>query len=202
MALELKSESLKAQVSKILGKTDFDEIDLQEVDDITFNNRSCFDYDINDLRYFKNLKGLTLIKFQIDDNVIDILNDLKGFKSIQFSRCDFVTDKKLNAKIENIFLNNIGTTVDLNIIDGEQPKLMQIACTSVEKVVLSDLSKYPALLRVELQNCNIENFDELKRVKNLRMLNVDGSGIDDDKLEFFRDRNVFLSNELEMDIDE
>ena len=53
MALELKSESLKAQVSKILGKTDFDEIDLQEVDDITFNNRSCFDYDINDLRYFK-----------------------------------------------------------------------------------------------------------------------------------------------------
>ena len=74
--------------------------------------------------------------------------------------------------------------------------------SSVEKVVLSDLSKYPALLRVELQNCNIENFDELKRVKNLRMLNVDGSGIDDDKLEFFRDRNVFLSNELEMDIDE
>ena len=131
-----------------------------------------------------------------------ILNDLKTFKSIQFSRCDIITNKKLNAKIENIFFNNIGTTVSLEVIEGEQQKHMQIACTSVENVVLNDLSKYPSLLRVELQNCNIENFDELKKAKNLRMLNVDGSGIDDEKLEFFRDKNVFLSNELEMDIEE
>lgn len=202
MPIEFKSESLKAQVSSILGKKEFDENDLIEVDDITFNNRNCFDYDINELRNFKNLKSLTLIKYEIDDNIMDILNELKSFKSIQFSKCDIKTDKKLNAKIENIFFNNIGTTINLDVIEGEQEKLMQIACTSVENVILSDLGKYKALLRVELQNCNIQNFDELKNVKNLRMLNVDGSGIDDDKLEYFRDRNVFLSNELEMDIEE
>ena len=48
----------------------------------------------------------------------------------------------------------VAKSKDLNIIDGEQPKLMQIACTSVEKVVLRDLSKYPALLRPSYGSVN------------------------------------------------
>ena len=131
-----------------------DSKELEKVEELVINN---LDYSLeqapfypNELTYFTNLKKCTFMNFEITDEIINILNNLK-LQVLTLDNCTCITDVKLNA--EKIIIEV--SRVNLETINSKD--LTLIECGKI------DINKNTKKLTI--LNCNIKNATQLKQLK-------------------------------------
>jgi len=187
----VKSVDLLNKIKVILGKDDILEEDLNNIEELTINkyklNGKETDIDLEELKFFKNLKTLTLIKFKIDLNIIEKINDNKHLWAIQFSKCDFQRVLPINQKINYVVLDCC-ENVNLEFINNNET--VKIIGTEVDLIQLKQMENIETLY---LQDCKIKNVIEILQCSKLKKLNLDGSKIDNKDILKKLNKNIAVS---------
>ena len=129
---------------------------------------------MQELIFFKGLEQLTICGFEISDFVIDIINQCKTLKKIQFTKCKWNAQNRLKDDLEYLVIDSC--------TDLKEQILGNSKCIRIVGNKKLDLAKCKHISKIQklyLQNCNIFHFAEIINFKNLYYLNLDGSKISD-----------------------
>lgn len=130
----------------------------------------------HDFEQFKEVESCTLNRFEINDDIITKLEQMKNLKTIIFSHCVFSNEKKLKTNIESLMII-YGKNVKFEKIDCLKT-IKRLMITKFENLDVDELSKFENLEELSLFECEIKNFSKIKKFKNLQSLKLDGSQID------------------------
>lgn len=202
ISMDINSRDIKRYVYLKLGKREEDEITEEDLNKITFLNLNYTnfkgeinEYDFNDLKYFKNLKELTLNGFEISDEMIENINSISSLEILVINHCSFSTNKELINNIKTLVL----TYTKINDLKNFQMcgTLESVKLISCEDVDIKRLSPLNKLKEISIHNSNILNVTELKNFDVLEILNIDGSKVDSDDLESILNNDIKFSHEDE-----
>ena len=219
--INIENENLANYIMFKLDKVDngFTEEELNKITDVVidYNNEadSSFVF-LEELRKLKNLKTITLRNgfiFNDNYNIFLKLNNLSEFvfENCEFENADLIASLKLkslsliNCKIENYsFLNIImnleeliiiNGTVDLKIINMlNNLTYLQISYSNIIDGSELNISKLEELY---IDNTNINNFDFLNNLINLKRISIDEKQYNDNKDVFNNliKKNILVLNE-------
>lgn len=143
--------------------------ELNMVEILTINrfnyNKNLIEVDFNDLKFFLNLKELTINECIIDNEIINILSNCINLRTLLLLNCEIiqnVNETFKNLSVKNLVINN--TNIDINILNN----------LNLNSLVLSNIEiNYKLNLNVEeldIQRClfnDIENFniDSINKIK-------------------------------------
>lgn len=163
----------------------FDEKDLLRVEELSLNSMSISDeympVNIDDLRYFENLRVLTLNNVFIEERGFDVLKSLNKLEEIKFVGCVFDNNKNFaDLSIEKLSLNkcvfdNMDFIYNMNYL-----KELSLVGGIVD---ISKMSRFYLLKYLKIANCEIENIDNIN-LPLLEDLILDFSNVDDLKFVF------------------
>lgn len=171
----------------------------KEIEDIDITNKNflgnILNIDLREIVKLKNLKSLSLKYFEINDEVIDSLNNLKNLSKIEFYMCEFKTNKTISNNIKNITiyccnkfkqdilknsiniesleLTNSGL-VDLNEL--QQCKMLKVLM--IRDCLLISLPQISNLVTLEylyLNNINLELDFDISQMYELKFISFNGS---------------------------
>lgn len=191
----IQSTDLLDKVKDILGKDKVLESDFSNVEDLTLNkykfNGKENDIDLSELRYFKNLKTLTLINFQIDKEIIKSINDNDFLWAIQFSSCKFKDIIPVKQEVDYLILDYC-ENINLELINNN--KTVKIIGSEVDLKQLKQMDKIESLY---LQDCKIKNTEEILKYKKLKLLNLDGSILENNDIlkKLYKNIKIYYKDE-------
>ncbi len=138
-------------------------------------------FDPNELKLFKNLENCDFSGINITDEIIDSLGSLENLINLEFDHCNIRTNKKLKNKIEkiNILYSNLGL---IDILESKKYLRFLLFQEIPETVDLKKLEAYTNLEKIQISNSNIINASILKKLKELKLLVLDGSSLDDESV--------------------
>ena len=219
--INIENENLANYIMFKLDKVDngFTEEELNKITDVVidYNNEadSSFVF-LEELRKLKNLKTITLRNgfiFNDNYNIFLKLNNLSEFvfENCEFENADLIASLKLkslsliNCKIENYsFLNIIMNLEELTIINGtvdlkiinmlNNLTYLQISYSNIIDGSELNISKLEELY---IDNTNINNFDFLNNLINLKRISIDEKQYNDNKDVFNNliKKNILVLNE-------
>lgn len=195
----------------------FKEEDLLNIEQLRIDSRNFADeYDsveFEDLKYFGNLKVLSLSNLTITNRAMEIMRDLTKLEEVNFENCTFENLNELvNLRIEKLTLNNceiddnsfiysMNYLKELNLISSylNVSKLnkfyllrsLNLASSIVTKVDNFDL---PLLEELVIDFSNITNLSFLLNISTLKRLSVSREQIDNNK-EIIK---TLISNDVEV----
>lgn len=176
----IKSTKLLSILKDILNKDNIQEKDLQEIENLTLNkkllNGKENDIELNELKFFPNLKTLTIINFYIDEKVINIINVKKMLWAVQFSKCKFENIIPINKKIEYLIIDECKNLEHDLINNNETIKI-------IGENVDFNLLKIDETKQLYLQKSNVKNLERVLEYRNLKYLNLDGSEFEKNVIE-------------------
>lgn len=181
MEVHIKSEALREIIGRKLQKKEVQKIEQEElgkIKELTLNQKKLSgkknDIYLQELIFFKGLEQLTICGFEISDFVIDIINQCKTLKKIQFTKCKWNAQNRLKDDLEYLVIDSC--------TDLKEQILGNSKCIRIVGNKKLDLAKCKHISKIQklyLQNCNIFHFAEIINFKNLYYLNLDGSKISD-----------------------
>ena len=179
----IKSTKLLSIVKDILNKDNIQENNFLEIEDLTLNkkllNGKENDINLKELKYFPKLKTLTIINFDINQEILNIINEKKLLWAIQFSKCNFKKIEPISKNVKYLIIDEC-ENLDLKLInDNETIKIIG------ENLDLKLLNAYKTK-QLYLQDCNIKNSEKILEYTNLENINLDGSKFNKDILEKIR----------------
>ena len=199
--MNIKSECLRKELTKNfndLNENTFKMITKLKLSKLDFCNKET-DMIIEDLLLFENLESVTLYKFTITNDDIEILRRLKKLQSITFDFCEIIVDTiSFSPMLENIVFN-VCTNMTLKKIDGIEVREVSVIGSSKQNEVLevSELLKKNKLVNLSLNNYRLNNLDEILKVSpNLTILNIDGSYAKESEINMIKE-NLILSHNKE-----
>lgn len=150
---------------------------MDERNSIVLNNFDAKGRTIqHDFQKFKEVESCTLNRFQINDEIINKLNQMNHLKTMIFSHCVFNNEKKLENDVENlmmIYCKNVKFDTFFN-----SHKIKRIMFTKLENIDIKELKIFQNLEELSIFDCEIKNFSEIKSLKKLKKIKLDGSQID------------------------
>lgn len=199
--MNIKSECLRKELTKNfndLNENTFQMITKLKLSKLDFCNKET-DMIIEDLLLFENLESVTLYKFTITNDDIEILRRLKKLQSITFDFCEIIVDTiSFSPMLESIVFN-VCTNMTLKKIDGIEVREVSVIGSSKQNEVLevSELLKKNKLVNLSLNNYRLNNLDEILEVSpNLTILNIDGSYAKESEINMIKE-NLILSHNKE-----
>lgn len=143
---------------------------------------------------FKEIETCTLNQFEINDEIIKKLNEMKTLKMLIFNHCVFQNEKKLEGNIENLIITYSPKIKFENIKSPE--KIKNLMLTKIENIDINELKIFKNLEEISIFECGIKNFTAIDNFKYLKELKLDGSQIDNkEKLQELQNRINFQYNE-------
>ena len=174
--MRIVSESIADYIDLNYNIQLFDDIkELEKVEELVINR---FNYSMeealfypNELKYFKNLKRITFVNFNISDDIVNILNMLPNLSELYFDSC---YDSSINSlKIEKIYIES--TKYDLRKLKNPKELIIQNGGT----IDINNI-KSNNLVKLTLLNTNIKNCVQLKNIKcSLKIIGCTGDDIDE-----------------------
>ena len=158
----------------------FSEENLLQIEELNLNARNFVgEYnfiDLNELKYFKNLKTLKLSNMDISEEDIEILKTFKLLKDISFMTCNFDKCEKLaDLKLEKLALNDCS-------IDDESfiYKMKELKELVVIKGFLNfaKMKEFNYLLKLDIASSTVINVGEINLPK-LKEFIINFSNIED-----------------------
>jgi len=134
----------------------------------------------HDFEQLKNVESCTLNRFEINDEIINKLNQMKKLKTIIFSHCIFQCERELENNIENLMIIYCKNLKVESIKNRNLIKRLMI--TKIENIDINELKIFENLRELSIYECEIKNFSEIKNFKSLELLKLDGSKIDNEKV--------------------
>lgn len=201
--VELKSKTIKEYVYQELGKSynepllsvDLDKIKVIELDSLDFLGEKT-DVSIYDLVFFRNLESCYLINMEFNENEFEVLNMNKSIKDLHLINCKFNTKKELKLNLRSLIFDECDN-VNVSICNGidSLERLRIINCANVN---ISGISRLNNITDLFLQNLDIQNIDEIKNMKKLKNLNLNGCSyiLNYDKLKSNEKITIVHENEI------
>lgn len=187
----IKSIDLYNMIKENLGQTEIIEKNLEDVKNLTLKryklNGKINDIDLDELKLFKNIETLMLSNFSIQTKDLENINEKKELDAIQFSSCDFENIIPINSNISYIVLDHC-QNVQLELINNN--KIVRIIGA---KFNLKNLDNFSKIEKLCLQDCAINNIEEIAKCKNLKYLNLDGSLINNTNFIDDLGKNILVS---------
>ncbi len=170
---------LDKQIKVTFGKS-FDEMTEEEKESITEITLSYKDFkgdltgvSITELLKFPNLKKCLISGFEITNDDMEVFNELVSIRGIQFSGCSFLEiDIPLND-LELVVIDGC-TRVPKKLLQ-ENKKLRFFRAVNQRYFDIECLRGCSALEEAYLQRSTLVNLLELRRLKSLRLVNLNGS---------------------------
>ncbi len=195
--VNVKNENLANYIMFKLDKLDnnFTEQELNQITEVVIDyndeSESSFAF-LEELTMLKELKSITLRNgyiFNDNYNIFFNLNNLSEFvfENCEFENADLIASLKLkalsliNCKIENYaFVNLFELLEELTIINGEVEigkinmlknlKYLQLSYSNIVKNANLNIDKLEELY---IDNTNIDNFNFLNNLLNLKRISID-----------------------------
>lgn len=155
---------VKLCVDKINSIEDIEDICIQDMNLM----QKKLNIDLTEISKLKKLKSLTLRFFEITDEVIEAINQLRYLENIEFSMCTFNTKKELANKIKSLIIYNC-TNFSLNMLN-ERASLEELQLIHSGLVNINDISIFENLKYMKIANCNVISIPEISRFENLENL--------------------------------
>jgi len=178
--MNLLSKNLVENLEMDLSKIEINEADLNAIDYVFLNK---FNNDVlSDLQYFNNVKECLLVGFDnITNEDIQIINSIKSIKKIRFSNCKFYrNDVNLNCpNVENVIfeLTNLETLKNCVFENVMVLKIIDNNDFNIE-----DIEMFSKIENVCIYNSNIINSQEILKLTNLKVLDLQGAILDKNDL--------------------
>lgn len=175
------AKAVKYQLGDLNQKV-FEEQDLEKIQELNLNNHTFLGENKNinlyNLDFFSNLRILTLQYFDINNDIVNLINSCKNLRQLQLSSCNCSFDIELkNDRLDNLFINCCKVN---NYSKINAPRIFSIVGDSnLNLIKLNGKEKVQSL---SLLNCKINNFKAIHDFKQLVILNLDGSVVDNEKL--------------------
>ena len=178
----LKSKDLSEMVYSILYKAESEPLEQKDLDKIrslsiqrTGISGKQTDIDAKEIGRFTNLEHLIINGFEIDDELLEIINRLEKLRTIQLSRSNIKTQNTFSSLLEyEIFDRCEG----LGPIVGNSKKIKIIGQnkSTLDLNTLGDLSQVEEL---DLNDLSVINISRVQQLPNINTLDLCGSNIDD-----------------------
>lgn len=180
----IMNEYLLKDIRTKLLKFSGEQISKDELDNIKNFSINNYTYsgvlkgiNLNELENLPNLESLTLQHFQISDQEIKALENLRSLKDLFFSECSF------NAKEFYEFPNLSSIEFDIcNYYYFPKIKLPKIVYINYAEngLNLKDFYNFENIEDLTMLNVKkITGFNFISQMRNLKNLNIDGSKVDD-----------------------
>lgn len=178
-------EEIAKAVKHQLGnfrQNDFDEKDLEKIQELNLNNHTLAGENKNinlyNLDFFSNLRILTLQYFDINNDIVNLINSCKNLRQLQLFSCTCNFDIELrNDNLDNLLLDccKIGNYSKINM-----PRILTII--GDRNLNLSKLQGKENIQSLSLLNTTIKDFKSIYDFKQVVILNLDGSIVDNEKI--------------------
>lgn len=174
--------SIEKEICLKTEKANLEEEDLFQVEELNLSNREFSgkekDIKLNGIEQFVNLKRLSLQYFLIDDEIIRILNSLKSLQELQLVSCEFKGKEALKISTLNRLLLYCCKIDKYESIYS--PKMLRIIGDS--NIKINRINGKHNIEQMYLNESKIKGFYSIKDYTNLKVLNLDGSSVDDSKI--------------------
>ena len=143
---------------------------------------------LNDKKYiFDNLIGNTELKslalnfYEINDDILSVINQLTNLETITFNFCTF---KSENIKLENHLKQIILTYTNIDFkIFNYKDNLTELEILNDEEdnieVDIKDLLEFKNIEVLRIYNSRVKNSADINKFKHLKKLFLDGSLVDE-----------------------
>ena len=187
-------KAIEYKVGKFSGET-LTIDDLLSIGELSLSNYSFSgekrNINLLELKALPNLRSLDLQYFNIDEDVIRMLNEFEKLDSLQLVSCNFASSESL----KNRALRNLGFN-SCRIKDYSKifvPQMLTIINT--EKIKLEALQGLENVEILNLQNSTIRGMSKVLECNKLRKLNLDGSVLDDNEIISKLSKRIEISRE-------
>lgn len=191
--MKLKDTELEKAIFYQVENVD-SEITFEKIENLSLSNKSFsgkkLNMNLEELELFYNIKRLCLQYFKIDDKIIKIINGLTKLESLQ------LVSSEINCKEEILKNNNIKS---LEINSCSVNDYSKICATenfyiiSEKNFRLDKLKNKEIIKKIFLQNSKIKGFKSINECKLLKILNLDGSKVDNKFVLEKVDKNIEIS---------
>lgn len=182
------------KVGKFSGE-DLTHEDFLRVDELSLNNRSFSGESKNinllGLGVLKNLRSLDLQYFNIDDDIVSLINSFGNLRTLRLISCKCLGERQLNNKaLLSLVLNCC------DIKDYERIVVPQIlTIIGDENLKFDRLQGIESSRIINLQNSKVGGFKKILTCENLEKLSLDGSKIDDENVLSMLRKEIKVSKE-------
>lgn len=157
------------------------EKDLDEITDLFISNLNprgeIIGVDISDIEKLKKLQFLELKGFDINRELLEIINRLQQLTTLELYSCHSGQSLAINLKkLKELILNNCS----INLEGVRLPKILKIRGADI--VDISKWSDTKNLRELDINNSKIVNSRNIKDIQALIKLNLDGSNLDDESI--------------------
>lgn len=170
---------LDKQIKITFGK-DFDQMSEEEKREITEITLSYKDFkgdltgvSITELLKFPNLKKCLISGFELTDDDLEVFNDLEKLRGIQFSGCSFLEVTNALRNIEIVVIDGCAE-IPKKLLQGNET-LRYFRAVNQSYFDVASLSGCNNLIEAYLQRSTLANILELRKLKNLKLVNLNGS---------------------------
>jgi len=183
---------------EIFDDTELKETDLDGITEIMVSNRDAkgkvIPINISELVKLKKLKGLDLKGFELNQDVLGVIQSFPELTSLHLYSCQSKEPISLHVKkLKSLVLDHCQS---LNFVEIQFPERVLIVDGGV--VDASKLQHHQQLKILGIKNSEIIHAAYLKKIPSLKSLNVDGSVLDEDNVvNQLRAKKIAVSNEFE-----
>lgn len=146
--------------------------DIDSIEDISIQDMNLAQKKLNinltEIVKLKNLKSLSLKFFEITDEIVEVINQLKSLEIVEFSMCTFKTKKELNKNLKSIIIYNC-QEFDTNIIKNDI-MLEELQIIHSGMIDIADIILFKRLRYLKLAHCNVISIQSLVNFENLERL--------------------------------
>lgn len=146
--------------------------DIDSIEDISIQDMNLaqkkLNIDLTEIVKLKNLKSLSLKFFEITDEIVEAINQLKSLEIVEFSMCSFKTKKELNKNLKSIVVYNC-KEFDVNIIRNNVV-LEELQIIHSGMIDIADISLFKNLRYLKLAYCNVISIQSMVNLKDLERL--------------------------------
>ena len=152
--------------------------DIDSIEDISIQDMNLtqkkLNIDLTEIVKLKNLKSLSLKFFEITDEIVETIKQLKSLEIVEFSMCSFKTKKELNKDLKSIIIYNCqGFNIDIIKEDFMLEELQIIHSGMID---IADIRLLKNLRYLKIAHCNVisvQYINKLEKLERLYLNNVE-----------------------------
>ena len=177
--VSIKNERFFKYLRYKLNKDKIEVDDLYTITEITLNKNDfkneITDFEIDGIKYFKNLNKLYIKNFKITNKIIKEILKLKKLEKLVFFSCDFDKNIKIGNKLENLEILKCSNVVNIKSINANNVKISNIDIDFKFSKILYNCTNI-ILLNTFIgfdigNNYNKKIVINFKRCKNIKIIN-------------------------------
>lgn len=174
--------SIEKEIYLKTGNINLEEADLSKIEELNLSNRDFSGKEkfinLNGIKEFINLKRLSLQYFLINDEIIQILNSLESLQELQLVSCELKGKETLKIDTLNSLLLSCCKIDKYESIYS--PKVLRIIGDS--NIKINKINGKQNTEQMYLNESKVKGLLSIKDYINLKVLNLDGSNIDDQRI--------------------